>query len=51
VLLSNDQDQADFAAATAIIIVILIIGIVVDMLFNLVNNRIRSRRGVAQSNA
>ncbi len=51
VLLSNDQDQSDFAAATAIIIVILIIGIVVDMLFNLVNNRIRSRRGVAQSNA
>jgi sulfonate transport system permease protein len=48
VLLSNDQDQSDFAAATAIIIVILIIGIVVDMLFNLVNNRIRRRWGVAE---
>ena len=51
VLLSNDQDQSDFASATAIIIVILIIGIVVDVLFNAVNNRIRRRRGVAQANA
>jgi NitT/TauT family transport system permease protein len=49
VLLANDQDQADFAAATAIIIVILIIGIVVDMLFNAVNNRIRRRWGVAEA--
>ena len=49
VLLSNDQDQTDFAAATAIIVVILIIGIVVDMLFNLVNNRIRRRWGVAET--
>ncbi len=49
VLLSNDQDQSDFAAATGIIIVILIIGIVVDLLFNLVNNRIRRRWGVADA--
>ena len=34
VLLSNDQDQADMASAIAIILVILVIGIVVDMLFN-----------------
>lgn len=49
VLLSNDQDQADMASAIAIIIVILVIGIVVDMLFNLVNNRIRRRWGVADA--
>ena len=51
VLLSNDQDQADMAGAISIIIVILAIGIVVDLLFNLVNNRIRRRWGVAQNNA
>ena len=51
VLLSNDQDQADMAGAISIIIVILAIGIVVDLLFNVVNNRIRRRWGVAQNNA
>jgi NitT/TauT family transport system permease protein len=49
VLLSNDQDQADMAAAISIIIVILVIGIAVDMLFNLVNGRIQRRWGVADS--
>ena len=49
VLLSNDQDQADMAGAIAIILVILVIGIVVDMLFNLVNGRIRRRWGVADA--
>jgi NitT/TauT family transport system permease protein len=49
VLLSNDQDQADMAGAIAIILVILIIGIVVDVLFNAVNGRIRRRWGVADA--
>ncbi|HEY5351732.1 MAG TPA: ABC transporter permease subunit, partial [Streptosporangiaceae bacterium] len=49
VLLSNDQDQADMAGAIAIIIVILAIGIVVDLLFNLINGRIRRRWGVADA--
>jgi NitT/TauT family transport system permease protein len=49
VLLSNDQDQADMAGAISIILVILVIGIVVDLLFNLVNGRIRRRWGVADS--
>ncbi len=51
VLLSNDQDQADMAGAISIILVILVIGIVVDLLFNLVNGRIRRRWGVAESAA
>jgi NitT/TauT family transport system permease protein len=49
VLLSNDQDQADMAGAIAIILVILIIGIAVDVLFNAVNGRIRNRWGVADN--
>jgi NitT/TauT family transport system permease protein len=49
VLLNNDQDQLDMAGAISIIIVILAIGIVVDLLFNLVNGRIRRRWGVADS--
>jgi NitT/TauT family transport system permease protein len=51
VLLSNDQDQADMAGAISIILVILIIGVLVDVLFNLVNGRIRRRWGVADSAA
>jgi NitT/TauT family transport system permease protein len=47
VLLSNDQDQADMAGAISIILVILVIGIAVDLLFNLVNGRIRRRWGVS----
>ncbi|MGO9221282.1 MAG: ABC transporter permease [Streptosporangiaceae bacterium] len=49
VLLSNDQDQADMAGAISIIIVILAIGIAVDLLFNLINGRIRRRWGVADA--
>jgi NitT/TauT family transport system permease protein len=49
VLLSNDQDQADMAGAISIIIVILAIGIAVDLLFNVVNGRIRRRWGVADA--
>ena len=51
VLLSNDQDQADMAGAISIILVILVIGIVVDVLFNAVNGRIRNRWGVADNSA
>jgi NitT/TauT family transport system permease protein len=51
ILLTNDQDQADMASAISIIIVILIIGVVVDLLFNLVNGRIRRRWGVADNSA
>jgi NitT/TauT family transport system permease protein len=39
------------ASAIAIILVILVIGIVVDMLFNVVNTRIRQRWGVAENAA
>ena len=39
------------ASAISIIIVILIIGVVVDLLFNLVNGRIRRRWGVADNSA
>ena len=51
VLLSNDQDQAAMASAISIIIVILAIGIAVDLLFNLVNGRIRRRWGVADNSS
>ena len=51
VLLTGDQDQADMPGAISIIIVILVIGIVVDMLFNLVNGRVRRRYGVAENAA
>ncbi len=49
ILLNNDQDQADMASAISIIIVILIIGIAVDLLFNLVNGRIRRIYGVQEN--
>jgi NitT/TauT family transport system permease protein len=46
VLLSTDQDQADMASATAIIIVILILGICVHTLFSLADRAIRNRWGL-----
>jgi sulfonate transport system permease protein len=49
VLLSTDQDQADMASATAIIIVILILGILVDQLFGLADRGIRRRWGLTGS--
>src|SRR6266404_852527 len=49
VLLSTDQDQADMQGATAIIIVILILGIIVDMLFGLADRAIRRRWGLTGS--
>ncbi len=47
VLLSTDQDQADMQSATAIIIVILILGILVHTLFSQADRAIRRRWGLA----
>ncbi len=47
VLLSTDQDQADMQSATAIIIVILVIGILVHTLFSMADQAIRRRWGLA----
>ena len=49
VLLSTDQDQSDMESATAIIIVILILGIIVDQLFGLADRSIRRRWGLTGS--
>jgi NitT/TauT family transport system permease protein len=46
VLLSSDQDQSDMPSATAIIIVILIIGILVHTLFSMADSSIRRRWGL-----
>jgi NitT/TauT family transport system permease protein len=46
VLLSTDQDQADMQSATAIIIVILLIGILVHTLFSMADSSIRRRWGL-----
>jgi NitT/TauT family transport system permease protein len=49
VLLSTDQDQSDMQSATAIIIVILILGICVHTLFSLADRSIRRRWGLVGS--
>jgi NitT/TauT family transport system permease protein len=46
VLLSTDQDQADLQSATAIIIVILLVGIFVHTLFTMADTSIRRRWGL-----
>jgi NitT/TauT family transport system permease protein len=46
VLLSTYQDQSDMQSATAIIIVILVLGIIVDQLFGLADRGIRRRWGL-----
>jgi NitT/TauT family transport system permease protein len=46
VLLSTDQDQADMVSATAIMIVILILGIMVHTLFGMADRGIRRRWGL-----
>jgi NitT/TauT family transport system permease protein len=51
VLLSTDQDQADMQSATAIIIVILIIGILVHTLFSMADRSIRRRWGLVGSSS
>ena len=48
VLLSSDQDQADMAGVISIMIVILVLGVAVDIAFNMLNESIRRRRGLAQ---
>jgi len=49
VLLSNYQEQSDLESATAIIIVILILGVIVDQLFGLADRGIRRRWGLTGS--
>jgi NitT/TauT family transport system permease protein len=49
VLLSNAQDQADMESATAIIIVILILGIIAHTLFGLADGAIRRRWGLTEA--
>jgi NitT/TauT family transport system permease protein len=49
VLLSSDQDQTDMVGVIALMIVILLLGVLVDMLFNVLNESIRRRRGLAQA--
>jgi sulfonate transport system permease protein len=46
VLLNTNQNNLDFAGATSVIIVILIIGIVVDMVFAKADTALRRRRGL-----
>src|SRR5450755_3961261 len=46
-LLSSDQDQSDMTGVISLMIVILVLGIAVDMLFNVLNESIRRRRGLA----
>jgi NitT/TauT family transport system permease protein len=45
-LFSADQDQSDMASTIAIMIVILVLGVLVDGLFTLANNRVRKRWGL-----
>jgi NitT/TauT family transport system permease protein len=47
--LSVDQQNLDFAGATSVIIVILIIGIVVDTVFTKLDLTIRRRRGLLEA--
>ena len=50
VLLNTDQEQTDMESATAIIIVILILGVIVDQLFGVADRSIRRRWGLTGSN-
>jgi len=50
VLLNTDQEQSDMESATAIIIVILILGVIVDQLFGVADRGIRRRLGLTGSN-
>jgi NitT/TauT family transport system permease protein len=46
VLLSSDQQQSDMTGVISMMIVILVLGIAVDILFNVLNESIRRRRGL-----
>jgi sulfonate transport system permease protein len=50
-LLSTDQDQSDMAAAIAVMVVILVLGIAVDAVFSGADGAIRKRWGVAETAA
>ena len=47
VLMSSAQDQSDMTTVISLMLVILVLGIAVDILFNLLNDSIRRRRGLA----
>jgi NitT/TauT family transport system permease protein len=47
VLMSSAQDQTDMTTVISIMLVILVLGIIVDILFNVLNDSIRRRRGLA----
>jgi NitT/TauT family transport system permease protein len=47
--LSHSRDQTDYAGMIAYMIVILVFGILIDVLFNAANNRIRRRWGLADA--
>ncbi len=47
VLLTADQDQTDMVGVISIMIVILVLGVLVDVLFNTLNESLRRRRGLA----
>ena len=49
VLLNADQEQSDMESATAIIIVILVLGVLVDQLFGVADRGIRRRWGLTGS--
>jgi NitT/TauT family transport system permease protein len=49
VLLSSDQDQTDMVGVIALMIVILVLGVLVDSLFTMLNESLRRRRGLAQA--
>lgn len=51
VLMSSAQDQTDMPGVISIMIVILVLGIAVDIAFNVLNDSIRRRRGLAPAPA
>jgi NitT/TauT family transport system permease protein len=50
-LLTTDQSELDFTSVSAVLIVILVVGIIVDMGFTKVDLFIRRRRGLLDANA
>jgi NitT/TauT family transport system permease protein len=50
-LLSTDQSALDFTSTSAVLIVILVVGIVVDMVFTKADRTIRRRRGLLEGTA
>lgn len=51
VLLENAQNLSDMPSAIAIMIVILLIGVAIDAVFSAVDNRIRQRWGLIETNS